>query len=215
MGRPLTDLTGQRFGRLIVIVRAVSGPGRSYWQCQCDCGVTKNVAASCLKNGMTRSCGCLNSEVVSARNRATMTTHGQSKTPLYIVWQSMIRRCEDPRLKAYADYGGRGISVCREWRSPANFLAWAMTSGYSSGLTLDRRDNNGNYEPNNCRWVTMKVQCNNRRNNKIVVIGGIQKTASQWARERGISPAMFLQRLRLGWDPDRALTQPSRKGVTS
>lgn len=208
MGRKLIDLTGNRFGRLVVVERGRHGRGYSYWLCQCDCGIEKEVSASSLKNGNTKSCGCLNREVAAASSTTFKSTHGMSGTPIYIVYQSMIRRCNDPRIKAYPRYGGRGIRVCREWvESFEAFFEWASVNGYKHGLTIDRKDNNGNYCPSNCRWATMREQGNNRSNNRFVIIDGIKKTASQWAHAHNIPATRFLARLNLGWDPVRALKQ--------
>ncbi len=157
----MIDLTGQRFGRLTVVERHGKGTdGHALWLCVCECGETTIAASNDLTLGKKKSCGCLRKQINSTIHK----THGKKNTKLYYVWQRMKQRCHYPKSKDFSFYGGRGITVCEEWKN--NFQAfydWAMSNGYFDGLTLDRIDVNGNYEPSNCRWVTMKVQCNNRR----------------------------------------------------
>ena len=113
--------------------------------------------------------------------------HGGYKTKLYNVWQKMLRRCDSPNLKQYKDYGGRGISVCNDWKDFVCFRDWAYTNGYSEGLTIERKNNDGNYCPTNCEWVTREIQQNNTRKNRFVTHNGITKTLSQWAKVSGIN----------------------------
>ena len=156
------NLIGQCFGRLTVIEKGEeTSSGQSMWICKCECGKkTKPIFGANLTRGHTKSCGCLR------------TKHNKHNTRLYEVWRGMKKRCYCTSDQAYKNYGGRGISVCEEWRDNFQaFYGWAMANGYNPSAkqgecTLDRIDVNGNYEPSNCRWVTMKVQQNNRRNNK-------------------------------------------------
>lgn len=176
------DLLGQRFGRLVVISEAEnritkSGQYKAYWLCQCDCGKQVEVSTQNLRRG-TKSCGCLRVELGREKR-----THGLKNTRLYSIWAGIKDRCHNPNSKYWERYGGRGIQVCKEWRTDfMNFYHWAMDNGYDDELTLDRIDNKRGYNPENCRWATWETQENNRTNNVRFSINGHTHTVAEWSR---------------------------------
>lgn len=166
----MKDLTGQRFGRLTVLRQGVTkrspkGVPSVTWECLCDCGVLVTIRAGDLLAGRSQSCGCLHREIVTTHGDA----HDNSQTRLYKIWADMKSRCNNPNVRGYHRYGGRGIQVCEEWQhSFGAFKGWALSHGYSANLTIDRIDNDGDYCPDNCRWATAKEQANNRSTNRKV-----------------------------------------------
>lgn len=211
MGRPVIDLTGQRFGRLVVIGRAdppVDNQGAARWHCRCDCGNETDVVGYSLRREDTGSCGCLQKE----RTRVAHTTHGQAGSRLYRIWHDMLARCENSHCPNFDYYGGRGVSVCEEWHDFANFMQWAERTGYQENLTLDRIDVNEGYNPVNCRWATMCEQARNRRNNANITYHGVTRCLSDWAATLGINVETLQKRIhRYGWDIVRAFTTPVRQ----
>jgi len=195
---------GERYNRWTVI----EGLGYSKWLCKCDCGVIKEVRGTALKQGASKSCGCLQRELVTKR----ATKHGKHETRLYKTWQNMKSRCNNPNASKYYLYGGKGIKVCEGWENDFNaFYNWSLENGYSDKLTLDRIDGNKDYSPGNCRWVTYKVQGNNTTQNHLITYEGTTLTAAQWAEKLGMNYNTFTERLRRGWSIERAITTPTMR----
>ena len=166
------DLTGKRFGRLYVesMARKVKSGNREryYWNCKCDCGNVKQVRTDCLTLGYVQSCGCLKKEQDKI-NLTKLHRHKLSNTNLWHVYYGILHRCYNKEDTHYNNYGARGITMCDEWKNSFdNFAKWAFTNGYKEGLQIDRVENNGNYEPTNCRWVDIKTNCRNRGSNVLV-----------------------------------------------
>ena len=181
----MLDITGNRYGRLTVIreverMRYASGNSHRVWECLCDCGNIIRCTTDRLRRGNTKSCGCLRKEITSKKNYK----HGGTKTKLYRIWAEMNGRCFCKTNKAYKNYGARGIRVCDEWRKNFSlFRSWAMSNGYQEGLTIERIDNNGNYCPDNCKWIPKSEQSKNRRNCHLITFNGKTQTLSEWSRE--------------------------------
>lgn len=221
----LIDLTGKKFGRLTVIERApnriyASGTPHTTWECVCECGKHVVVRGDALRGGTTLSCGCLQREVASTYGKINGGTirYGDSRERIHNIWYLMKYRCEDKTSPAYINYGGRGIKVCQEWDDGDDgyfaFKEWALCNGYKEDLTLDRIDNNGNYEPVNCRWTSLNVQANNKRNNVYYDYDGQMLTLPQISEKCGIPWKVLWERIHRNWGIDRAATQPVRKSPT-
>lgn len=197
------DVRGVRFGRLVAIEPVGRDKYRSVlWRCVCDCGRETIVPTNSLKNA--KSCGCLIVERTIERN----TRHGAAKTKLYQVWGSMKQRCCNPNAKSYKNYGGRGITLCDEWMEFSAFQQWAKANGYAEGLEIDRIDNDKGYSPDNCRFVTRKQNCRNRRDNRHIEAGGERHTISEWADITGIPAKALQHRLCRGWSDVEAVIVP-------
>lgn len=185
------DLTGQHLGRWTVIEYAGNTHNGAWWKCRCDCGTVRIVNGRKLRDGTSKSCGCLRREL--------MSKHGASNTRLYGIWTNMKGRCNNPNAEGYKDYGGRGIQVCDEWAHDFSvFQEWAMSHGYQESLSIDRVDVDGNYCPENCRWASMKEQQNNKRTNVFCEIDGETRTLSQWAEFSNLPKYEIYDRWRRG-----------------
>jgi hypothetical protein len=182
------NLTGRSFGRLTVVRQAFSS-GRTRWTCRCTCGTCKDILSTSLLNGSSQSCGCFRRELVTATNRS----HGQTGSLTYVSWSSMWTRCTNKNRQVWKYYGGRGIEVCKRWKSFEAFLEDMGTR--PSGLTLERRDTDGHYSKKNCYWATRKQQALSRRNSRWVVYNGRRQTISAWAAELGWSWSAMRNRL--------------------
>jgi hypothetical protein len=203
------DLTGQKFGRLTVLHYSHTIDQKAMWQCECECGNKPIIVAASLRSGHTKSCGCYKLEAAAIAN----TTHGLSgkKTRLYEIWIGMKARCFRKSHRAYKYYGGRGITVCQEWKDDFKaFYDWAFINGYEEDLSLDRIDVNGNYEPNNCKWATFLEQSRNKQNSSFIEINGEYKTIAEWSEISGVKPGTFHSRIARGWEGEELLT-PAKK----
>lgn len=198
------DRVGCRFGRLVVLDRAENIGTRVAWVCACDCGNLTIAITSNLTRGHTQSCGCMKKE----RAGRAQLKHGRSKTPIYGVWCNMRTRCENKNNARYADYGARGTKVCERWLVFDNF--YADMGDAPEGMTLDRKDNDGDYSPENCRWATPQEQNSNTRKNTFLTFAGKTQTVSAWAHEKGMRQSRLWLRLAAGWTVDKALTTPVR-----
>lgn len=193
MGIHRLDLSGQRFGRLTAI--EMVGPDRYkqiVWRCLCDCGNEAFVSASRLYRGVVRSCGCLRRDTT----RINKTIHGHRYERLYGIWKRMNNRCHLESDSAYNNYGGRGISVCDDWRnSYDDFRDWSYENGYADDLSIDRIDNSRGYSPENCRWADSFTQANNTRRSRYITYGGITHSISEWSRLLDVHKATLRYRV--------------------
>lgn len=198
----IIDLTGMTFGRLKVIEYDSTTKSRNVmWKCECSCSnhTIVIVSGNNLKSGNTQSCGCLHKE------KFTPYKHGLKHSKIYGVWCGMKSRCQNPNSTSYSNYGGRGIKVCKEWQDFNNFYNWSIASGYQEGLSIERKDVNGNYEPSNCCWATQKEQANNTRLNHFIEYNNQIKTTQQWEDETGLP---VWQRIAKGWSVKDAIETP-------
>lgn len=197
-----------RFGRWTVIgVPFHNSAHQLQAVCQCDCGSVSVIRCDHLKSGLTNSCGCLQRQIA----RSSSTTHGMTGTPLHAIWVSMLQRCRDKNAENYERYGGRGILVCEEWQELKPFADWAMANGYQEGLSIERLDANGNYEPGNCKWIPLILQSRNTRRSRYLTAFGETKVVAAWLEDSRcvVSRACLRTRIDLGWEAERAITLPA------
>lgn len=202
---------GTRFERLVVVGPPAPGPypGRFY-PVRCDCGIEKQTCGALLRKGDVRSCGCLSRELTVRRS----SRHGQVATLLYRCWAGMKSRCQTPSGTGYQNYGKRGIQVCPEWQNFEPFRDWAISHpSYAPGLTIERIDVSGNYEPSNCTWVPQADQFRNLRKNRWIQAFGELKILADWVRDPRcqVSDNGLLRRLKVGWEPEQAIITPGRR----
>lgn len=176
---------------------------KQIWEFECDCGNKKKIILSDVKSGKTKSCGC----VQFIRKKK----HGLTRHKLYFIWNSIKYRCYNKKAKYYYNYGGRGILMCEEWKTDfKTFYDWSLNNGWKPGLEIDRKDNNLGYNPENCRFVTNKINSNNKRNNRLIKFNDKIQTLAQWSEELNIKSDTLLYRLK-HWTIKQALTTPIKK----
>jgi len=196
------DLTGENYGRLSVskLIRDISGK-KKMWLCKCKCGSEIVVSGGNLRSGHTTQC----KECALKQLAKNNVKHGGTGSKLYNVWNSITNRTENKNHKSYADYGGRGIKICDEWRDFSTFLKWSTDSGYSQGLEIDRIDNDGDYSPENCQWVRRIENANNKRNNRWITHNGKTRTMAQWARIFNLNYKLLHKHLSRGYSFEEAV----------
>ena len=211
--KSVKNIIGKKFGKLLVLKRTddyetKSGKEAQYI-CKCECGNTVIVRGHHLRNGHTKSCGCA--------IQIASTKHGLRNTRIYSEYRGMISRCYNSNNSNYKNYGGRGITICDEWLNKEDgvikFYIWSISNGYRDNLTIDRIDYNGNYCPENCRWVDWETQANNRRNNVLLTLNGVTNTAAIWSKITGISIATILKRKKLEWSDELTLITPENNYI--
>lgn len=194
----IMNLIGNKYGDLTVIQKSdkKNKNRETSWICICNCGNITTVIGSNLKNGTTKSCGCLHKK------------HGMARTRIYKIWINMKSRCYNTNTKSYKDYGKRGIRICEEWKNNfINFYEWAVKNGYKEDLSIDRIDVDKNYCPDNCRWVDKKVQANNMTRNHYIELNGKRYTLQQWSEITGIKSSTIRERLKRGWTIEKTLSK--------
>ncbi len=203
----MLKLIGQKFGRLIVLKRMNKDKQGNYcWLCKCDCKKETIILGSSLRSGNTKSCGCLQKEIVTKHGH----NRGNKQTKIYQSWRDMIQRCTNPNHKYYKDYGGRGITVCKRWLKFENFNE-DMGKSWKPGLTIERRKNKEGYSPENCYWATRTEQQRNTRYNRLITCFNKTQLLIEWSEETGIPSNIILWRINHGWPPEKALTEPVKK----
>jgi hypothetical protein len=212
----IIDLTGRRFGKLLVVQKGGVNDSHSVlWKCKCDCGNDKTASSIVLLQGYTKSCGCLRKETTNPGNK----THGFSKkngkrSKLYRVWANMKDRCFNTNSCNYSNYGARSISMDNDWvNSYETFHNWAMITGYMEGLSIDRIDNDGNYEPYNCKWSTIKEQSMNRRTNHVVEYENSKYTIGELSEKFNINLSTLSSRINRGYSVEQAISKETNKGI--
>ena len=214
----MEDLTGKKFGKLTVLklnfkIQQYGKNGKKngnkyYWLCKCECGNETNISSTRLKNNIIKSCGCLQKEVMKQK----MTKHAKSHNRIYKIYYKMLGRCYNKTDNKFLYYGGRGITICDEWKNDFKaFYDWSMANGYADNLTIDRIDNDSNYAPSNCRWVDIKTQANNKRNNHYITYNDETHTIKEWSELLNINYSTLHKRItKYKWEIEKAFTQNKR-----
>lgn len=200
------NLIGLRYGKLIVKEKLdTDHHGEKRWLCVCDCGNEYVTTSNRLTSGQTTCCRDCMVKKIGDANR----THGRTPKKLFYAYVNMKTRCYNKNYFLYHRYGGRGISVCDEWKNSfENFREWALKNGWNESLSLDRIDNDGNYQPDNCKWSTVVEQSNNRRTNRMITYKGVTDTMANWSRNTGLPYYIIQRRLDLNWDVEKIFTEP-------
>jgi hypothetical protein len=206
------DRTGDKTGLLTALTFShIGAEGDAFWWYKCDCGKYK-----LTRGGLYRcviSCGCVHARSIGERSKLRALNRGPRNKGLCVVFSNMMIRCYNKKAKCYKHYGGRGIAICDEWlKNRPSFFEWALSNGYQKGLQIDRGDNDRGYSPENCRWVTVSENCNNKRNNRKIRHNGLTKTLAEWSLESGINRSTIAFRLKAGFSVDDAITQPPHSG---
>ena len=197
--------TGERVGRLTIIDKGDTVGSVRFFLCRCDCGTLKQIDAYRLYHKEVESCGCLRSEMVTQRNTKHDHAHRSGFSPERLSWAAMKARCTNPKYKGYKNYGGRGITVCDRWFNSFESFLEDMGHKPTKSHQLERVENDGNYDPDNCIWATPREQSNNRRNNIVIGHNGESLTLAQWSRRSGIAYGKLLYRFRAGWTAQEML----------
>lgn len=200
------DIKGEKYNRWTVLSLDRIENKKAFWLCQCECGTKKVVSSSSLRCGSSKSCGCLHNDNVVRK------INGLSKTKLYTNYANIKQRCYNPKFPLYKNYGARGIIMCEEWLNDfMNFYNWAIQNGYKEGLTIDRIDVSGNYEPNNCRWIPMKEQYHNRTDNIYYIVNNEKKCLAELCKEYNMPYKTVRKRLERNYDIISALKTPIKE----
>lgn len=207
------NLSGKKFGRLLVINlygKHTDNRGRFeyFYECLCDCGQRTHVHSISLKAGSSTSCGCFRREINAGVLGRRMRKHGMYQTSEYRIWQAMLQRCENSNAKHFKNYGGRGIKVCERWHTFEHF--YSDVGPKPKNQSINRLNNNGNYEPENCCWSTQVDQCRNTRSNRMITHNGETHCCVEWDSILGFPYQTITRRLHRGWSEHRALTQPQK-----
>jgi len=220
MSKSIPLEVGQKFNRLTIIKldhieKYISPKGKKknkvYYVCQCDCGKNLIVLKNEITSNGTKSCGCKREENI----RKSITIHNMTKTRLYKIWRNIKTRCLNKNNKHYKDYGGRGITICEDWKNDfMSFYNWAITNGYKEDLTIDRIDVNGNYEPSNCRWADRTIQNKNKRNNHLITYNGETHCVAEWSGILEINLRTLWSRIiNYNWPIEKIFETPVRKRI--
>jgi hypothetical protein len=210
MAKHIQVKVGDKYYRWTIIKETQKMEDKRCFVCKCDCGTVSTIRLSTLRQGKSKSCGCLAREKASELGKKAFR-HGKCHTRIYQIWADIKQRCMNPKIVGYKNYGGRGISVCTEWFNFDSFYKWSVLSGYKKELTIERIDNNGNYEPSNCTWIPASKQIRNQRRSHRITYNDRTQILTEWAKEVGLKKNTLVSRFRNGWSTEKALTTPMQE----